>query len=75
MQTVEFGDGIVELGLQWVLRADLDVPEEMEHPLLEIVRRCDILIPSGGRGMVSYNSRGENISPDVGAGAASSCGS
>ncbi len=62
VQTEKFGGGIVELGPQWVIAADRNVPEDMQNPLLEIVRRCNITVHDlGGRGLVSYNRQGESI--------------
>ena len=68
VQTAEFGGGIVELGPQWLLNVDLD-PTDDRQPLLEYVTRCNIALrgaPFTSLGVVSYNSRGENIDEAVG---------
>lgn len=68
IQTVEFGGGIVELGPQWLARADAD-PSDQRHPLYEFVNRCNVSvrdIPFGGRGLVTYNRSGVNVTPQLG---------
>ena len=68
IQTVRFGGGIVELGPQWLARADAD-PSDQRHPLYEFVNRCNVAVrdvPFGGLGSVVYNRTGAVISPQLG---------
>ncbi len=67
VQSVEFGGGIVELGPQWVVNDDLNM-SDTRHPFDEYISRCNIKlgdIPFGSLGGVSYNSRGEDIRPEL----------
>ncbi len=68
VQTEIFGGGIIEQGPQWLFVYDPDAPEDVRNPLVELVERCGVTlrdIPFGGRGLISYNSRGSVILQDI----------
>ena len=68
VRSEKFAGGIVELGPQWLFFLDSTAPEDVQNPVLPLIRHCNVTLrptPLGFLPTVSYNQHGENITSEV----------